>query len=513
MLPLGLQTFSKVRGSGDYYVDKTAYACRMATEGECYFLSRPRRFGKSLFTSMLKELFEGNEDLFKGLFVHDRWDWSVRHPVIRIDFSGGLFTDPDGVRAGVNAQLFGIERRMGITTDYTGLPEPARLSLLIEDLHQRSGRRVVVLVDEYDKPILDAINDTDLARSNRDFLRGFYGSLKFSDEHLRFVFLTGVSKFSKVSLFSGLNNLKDITTNPAYSSVCGFTEADLDRVFSPELQGLDRDLLREWYNGYNWLGPEKVYNPYDVLMLLDEHEFRAHWFETASPTFLIDTLIKRGVPTPTLTGTVGRDKLLSSFDIDRIGTEALMFQTGYLTITGTKQHGVHTLYELDYPNLEVRHSLHTALLEQLAGPEPSHAATIGDLPEILQKGDTQGLHKLFEQFFAGIPHQWHASGRLARYEAYYASVFYTYFAACGLRITAEDTTNLGRIDLTVHTPNNIWLFEFKTTQHTKKGTALQQIHNRGYADKYRNHNLPIILVGIEFNTKTRNITNYQTTHT
>ena len=296
MLPLGVQTFSKVRRSGDYYVDKTAYAHRMASEGECYFLSRPRRFGKSLFVSMLKELFAGNEELFKGLAVHDRWDWSVRRPVVRFDFSGGNFTAPDGLKGNVNAQLIGIQRRTGISVDYAQMPEAERFALLLEELHHKSGRRAVVLVDEYDKPILDAIKNTDLARANRDFLSGFYGCLKFSDEHLRFVFLTGVSKFSKVSLFSGLNNLEDLTMNPAYSSVCGFTETDLDRVFAAELDGLDRALVREWYNGYSWLGAEKVYNPYDVLMLLRQREFRPHWFETASPTFLIDTLINGGCP-------------------------------------------------------------------------------------------------------------------------------------------------------------------------------------------------------------------------
>ena len=309
-----------------------------------------------------------------------------------------------------------------------------------------------------------------------------------------------MSKFSKVSLFSGLNNLQDITLNPAYSTVCGFTETDLDRVFTPELEGLDRDLIREWYNGYSWLGTEKVYNPYDVLMLLHEREFRPHWFETASPTFLINTLIKQRVPTPSLTGTVSRDRLLSSFDVDHIGTEALLFQTGYLTITAEHDDDGDVSYQLDYPNREVRQSLNKTLLRKLAGNTVTEKVKRTPLLTLLRRGDTQGLRKLFEGFFAGIPHQWHTSGRAARYEAYYASVFYTYFAACGLDITPEDATNLGRVDLTVRTPQHIWIFEFKTTEHTPTGTALQQIHDRGYPDKYRTHGLPIILIGIEFDT-------------
>ena len=508
MLPLGVQTFSEVRRSGDYYVDKTAYALRMTAEGKCYFLSRPRRFGKSLFVSMLKELFEGNEELFEGLFVHDRWDWSVSRPVVHLSFGSGDFTTAGGLYEDLSARMEDAESAAGFADDADALP--ARLRRLLAKLHRRSGRRVVVLIDEYDKPILDAIRDPDLKRSNRDFLRGFYAAVKDADEHVRFVFLTGVSKFSKVSLFSGLNNLKDITLNPAYSSVCGFTEADLDRVFAPELQGLDRDLMREWYNGYGWLGTEKVYNPYDVLMLLDERQFRPHWFETASPTFLIDTLIDRGVPTPMLTGTVDRDRLLSSLDVNRIGTEALLFQTGYLTITGEHDDGGDVSYELDYPNREVRQSLNRTLLRELVGDTTAEKAKRTPLLRLLLHGDVEGLRELFKEFFASIPHQWHTSGRAAKYEACYASVFYTYFAACGLDVAVEDATSLGRVDMAVRTPQNIWLFEFKTTQHATAGAALRQMYDRGYADKYRTHDLPIILAGIEFDTETRNIVDYHT---
>ena len=509
VLPLGVQTFSEVRGSGDYYVDKTAFAYRMATEGKCYFLSRPRRFGKSLFVSMLKELFEGNEGLFEGLFVHDRWDWSVCRPVVRLSFGSGFFTEPGGLKADLADQLGDIEARWGLRIEKKSLT--GRFRRLLEELHQRSGRRAVVLVDEYDKPILDTIGSLDRARANRDFLRGFYAAVKDADEHLRFVFLTGVSKFSKVSLFSGLNNLKDITINPVYSSVCGFTESDLDRVFSTELEGLDRDLVREWYNGYSWLGPEKVYNPYDVLMLLDEREFKAHWFETASPTFLVDTLIERGAMIPALDGMIAGERLLSSFDVGRITTEALLFQTGYLTITGTQQQGNKTLYELSYPNSEVRESLNDALLEQLVGPEVFPAVNGVRLLDVLRTGDTQGLRDLFDGFFASIPYQWHATGRADKYEAYYASVFYTYFTACGFDVRVEDATSRGRVDMAAFTPEYIWLFEFKTTRHNPKGAALQQIHDRDYADKYRIHGLPVILVGIEFDIETRSIAKYHTT--
>ena len=510
-LPLGMQTFSEVRGSGDYYVDKTAFALKMFAKGKCYFLSRPRRFGKSLLVSMLQELFEGNEKLFEGLHIHSRWDWSVNNPVVRLSFGRGDFTNPDALKGTVNAQLFSVERVTGVKAGYAGLPEADRFVLLLEELHRQTGRRVVVLVDEYDKPILDALDTPEQAKANRNFLRGMYAAIKDADAHVQFVFLTGVSKFSKVSLFSGLNNLKDITLNPAFSSVCGFTEADLDRVFPTELEGLDRERVREWYNGYSWLGPERVYNPYDILTLLDERMFKAHWFETATPTFLVDTLMRRGVSTATLGGTWTSTELLSAFDVDHITTEALLFQTGYLTITGTQQQDDKTLYRLDYPNLEVRRSLNEALLHQLAGSEAFTTATTGNLMGMLRDGDTEGLHKTFEVFFSGIPYQWHTTGGASNYESCYATVFHICFSTLSVDVIAEDFTSRGRVDLVVRLPQRIWLFEFKVVEEHPTGEAMQQLQNRGYADKHRARGVPIHLVAIEFSRTTRNIAAYETT--
>ena len=369
---------------------------------------------------------------------------------------------------------------------------------------------MVVLVDEYDKPILDALSVTETALANRDFLSGFYGGLKAADAHVRFVLLTGVSKFSKVSLFSGLNNLRDITLNPVYSSVCGFTEADLDRVFAAELEGLDREKVREWYNGYNWLGPERVYNPYDMLMLLAERRFEAHWFETGSPRFLIDTLMHRGVSTVTLGDTMSTSELLSTFDVDYIATEALLFQTGYLTIANTEEWDDETYYKLAYPNLEVRKSLHGALLERMASDTGRQMTSVRKLRQALRDGDGDAMCSLFKSFFANISYQWHTRGSAARYESYYVSVFYTYFAALGLDIAVEDITSRGRIDMTVRTPQRIWLFEFKVAGTPPKGAGMQQMRDRGYADKYRAHGLPILLVAIEFDPETRSITHYET---
>ncbi len=249
-LPIGIQTFRRIREEGYYYVDKTVHARRLADDaGTHYFLSRPRRFGKSLFVDTLKELFEGNETVFRGLSVHDGWDWSRRHPVVRLDFSGGNFRKRGLLEESATAQLEDIGRRAGVETGSGSAP--VRFRRLLETLHERTGRRVVVLVDEYDKPILDALDEADTAKANRDDLRGLYGTLKACDAHVELTFITGVSRFSKVSPFSGLNNLTDLTLDPDYATICGYTDADLDAVFAPELPGLDRDRIREWYDGYD----------------------------------------------------------------------------------------------------------------------------------------------------------------------------------------------------------------------------------------------------------------------
>ena len=359
-LPIGIQTFRKLREEDCYYVDKTAYIRRLLDEGTHFFLSRPRRFGKSLFLDTCKELFEGNQPLFEGLDVHDHWDWSVRHPVLRLDFSSGNYQEPDDLRKEVGAQLTALEEEAEVTPrdDNTAA---ARFRHLMKALHERTGQRVAVLVDEYDKPILDALDVPDVARANRDFLRGLYSTVKFSDAHVRFSLLTGVSKFSRVSLFSGLNNLKDITLDPRYSAICGYSDDDIDTVFAPELLGLDGDEIRDWYNGYSWLGEEKVYNPFDILLLFDSREFKAHWFESGTPTFLVETLFKRQVSSLALDDMLGSSDLLSAFDVDHIATEALLFQTGYLTIARPEPRGNRTYYRLGYPNLEVRQSLNERL--------------------------------------------------------------------------------------------------------------------------------------------------------
>ena len=506
-LPIGIQTFREIREEGCYYVDKTPFILRLLDEGKHYFLSRPRRFGKSLFLDTCKALFEGDEALFEGLAIHCDWDWSVRHPVVRLSFGGGHFTETEGVKARVMAQLDAVERETGVTSGYATAPE--RFGHLLESLHERSGQRVVVLVDEYDKPILDALEVPDIARANRDYLRGLYAVIKDSDAHVRFSFLTGVSKFSKVSLFSGINNLTDLTLKRRYSGICGYTDGDLDTVFAPELPGLDRDEIRRWYNGYWWLGEERVYNPFDILLLFDERRFNAWWFETGSPTFLVETLFRRRVSSVDLGEMVGSEALLSAFDVDDIATEALLFQTGYLTIREERQRGGRTSYRLGYPNREVRQSLNESLLGYLVRNPSRQEANINRLYDLLDANDFEGLRTLFHAFYASIPYEWYTNNDIARYEGFYASVFYSYFAGLGFDITVEDSTSHGRLDMAVRFNANVYLFELKVVEMAGEGAAMAQLKARRYAEKYRAFGEPIHLVGVEFSRDTRNIVAFE----
>ena len=347
------------------------------------------------------------------------------------------------------------------------------------------------------------------ARKNRDTLRGLYAVVKEADAHLRFSFLTGVSKFSNVSLFPGLNSLKDITLDRRYAAICGYQDADLDTAFAPELPGLDRERIREWYNGYCWRGEERLYNPFGVLLLFRNRKFRPWWFETGSPTFLVESLFRRRIATPRLDGLVTSMDLLSAFDVEHIGAEALLFQTGYLTIAGEMSVGTRTQFRLGYPNLEVRQSLNEHLLRRL-DPDPARIEENRTrLHRLLAANDTAGMKALFHAFFAGIPHQWHTKNDIANYEGYHASVFYSYFTGLGADVTVEDSTNLGRIDMAVPAGGRIYLFEFKVIEQSGAGSALAQLVERGYAEKYAARGEPVVLVGVEFSSRTRNIERFE----
>ncbi|QIL44772.1 ATP-binding protein [Acidovorax sp. HDW3] len=502
-LPIGIQSLREIREEGYYYVDKTPLALQLIAQGKYFFLSRPRRFGKSLFLDTLKELFEGNQALFTGLYAENNWDWSVKHPVLRFSFGGGVLGSVADLQDSLHAQLTRHEESCGLPTKYPDAR--SRFAELIVHLATTTGQRVVVLIDEYDKPILDRIEDREKATAIREVLKDFYSVIKDSDPYLRFVFLTGVSKFSKVSLFSGLNNLNDITVDADYSAICGYTDEDVDTVFAPELPGLDKVEIRAWYNGYNWCGTS-VYNPFDLLLLFQKRIFRPYWFETGTPTFLVKLLAERGYFTPNLARLYANEALLSTFDVDGIASEALLWQTGYLTIHDVRQPILgQWVYTLGYPNREVEASLNASLLLGMGADGMQAFQQRLRLIELLQTQNVAGMRDLFHAFFASIPHDWFRNNPIAQYEGFWASVFYSHFAALGIDIALEDATNQGRIDMAVRFEGHVYLFEFKVVELVPEGKALAQLQARNYADKYRTRGEPIHLVGVEFSKDSRNI--------
>ena len=407
-LPIGVSSFRTIRQDNCYYVDKTIHIHRLVDEGYYYFLSRPRRFGKSLLISTLKELFEGNEKLFRGLYIHDHWRWNVKHPVIRISFSAN-YDQPGNLESHIFKQMAVHEKRTGIESpeDCTGAE---RLQHLIISLYDKTDQTVVILVDEYDKPILDVLENQELAQANRDYLRGFYGIIKDCADYIRFVFVTGISMYSKVSLFSGLNNLNDLSLSPEYATVCGYTDAELEKVFTPELaesQQGEREEIQRWYNGYHWLGNETIYNPFDILLYFQSRKLKPHWYKTGTPSFLYHRMKQGALNTLDLENLGMFESELSNFDIERINLNALLFQCGYLTIVKEEMQGSRTFYTLDYPNHEVRLSLNEELLRVVS--DLTEASDRGKtLARLLEANDFEGFERELKAFFAGIPYQHHS---------------------------------------------------------------------------------------------------------
>lgn len=509
-LPLGVQSFRKIRTKGHYYVDKTGFIDQLMQEGsENFFLSRPRRFGKSLFLDTLKEAFEGSKELFEGLALYDKWDWSTSRPVIRMEMSGGNYTLEGDLLETMDSMLLDIEEKFDLKTEES---RPAlRLKRIIKKLYKQTGQKVVVLVDEYDKPIVDALEYPEIAVANRNELRTIYGILKNVTDEVCFSFFTGVSRFSKTSLFSGVNNLMDITVERSYSSICGYTDTEIDREFAPELESVDLDKMRHWYNGYSWLGDEKVYNPYDVLNLFRFGRFEAWWFETGTPTFLMDIMKNERAYSIDVGRSDVHSGILSNFDIGSIDLTALLFQTGYLTIVGTDTIGGVLHYRLDYPNFEVRQSLHY-LFEGMLLPELQETKRSENARNILaslENHDKAGLEEHFRSLLAGIPHQWYDNSQVAQYEAHCASVFYSHLLGLGVDVRAEDSTNRGRADVTVILDSRVYIMEFKISERSEPGDALEQARRKEYADKYRRLGIPISVVGIEYSSAERNIVNFR----
>lgn len=495
-LPLGIQTISEIITNKYLYIDKTKSITALIQEGKYFFLSRPRRFGKSLLISTLKEIFEGNRVLFKGLYIYDKIAWET-HPVIHIDFSVIAHTNDEVLTTALRLFFDKIALKHGITL--TGSAVSDIFNDLVEKLHDMYNQKVVVLVDEYDKPILDVVTDLAIAKKNRNILRDIFSVLKGADQYLKFVFMTGVSKFSKVSIFSGLNNIKDITLSADFSTLLGITDDELRTAFSDRLEKLaDKehlpvdallDKIRRWYNGYSWDGVKRVYNPTSLLNLFFDNKFDNYWFATGTPTFLIEMMRKNNYEIPEIEQTQVGANIIDSYDIDYVDINSLLLQTGYLTIKSIEKIDEEYLYTLAYPNHEVKDSLLHYIIAHFTGNPISKIKPLHiQLKQALRKKDLQRFLTILTSLFAGIPYNLQVKN-----ESYYHSLCYMVLALMGVTINLEVLSDKGRVDGVLTLENCIYIIEFKLG--TAKA-AMKQIKESKYYQPFLNKGKEVLLLGI-----------------
>ena len=508
-LPIGTQYFPSLIEDDCLYIDKTQRIYQLLTSARIYFLSRPRRFGKSLLISTLEAIFKGGKELFKDLWIESSaWLWQA-HPVIRIDFAGLSLDTPQALTKSLLTKLFSIY------TDYKiEITEREDLKIVFTNLITQlsSINKVVLLVDEYDKPIIEHIENPEAAAANRAILKQFYACIKPLDEYLKFVFLTGVSKFSQVSIFSDLNSLQDISMSIQYADLLGITQAELESQCKPHIEALavSQNLtlqetyakIKHWYNGFNFSEAHiKVYNPFSTLLLLSHQQFRGYWFATATPTFLIKLIKKNTDDLVQLEEKLISEKSFTRFEVEHLNLLAILFQTGYLTIESYDNELEQ--YKLCYPNYEVKSALLEELLESFSCLEPQNPSSdyIYQLITQLRSGNLAECIEIIKVFFANIPYEIQL-----KQEKYYQSIFYALFTLLGFKIQAEVSTNKGRIDAVVEVTDAIYIFEFKLYDTAQ--AALDQINTKEYYQKYLTREKKIILVGVGFDQAERNIGEY-----
>jgi hypothetical protein len=511
-LPIGISTLKIIHDDNMVYVDKTGIIYPLVQVRGRYFLSRPRRFGKSLLVDTFKELFEGNEPLFRGLAIHDRWDWSRKHPVIKIDWVSGTLTSREALDQKAVHLLEENCRRLNVDMEWDN--EVSTLfETLITRVVEKTGAPAVVLVDEYDKPLLDNIEHTERAAEMREGLKNFYSALKKVDGLLQFVFLTGVSKFGKVSIFSGINNLKDMTLDSRYADICGYTQRNLETDFARHLDGVDWEQLKLLYNGYNFLG-EAVYNPFDILLFISEGQrYRNFWFETGTPAFLVKLMQNNRYFVPDLETIEAGEELLSTFEIESMEVVTLLFQTGYLSIKESSFRRGQTIYRLGFPNQEVKLSFTDYLITAYTRAAQKKVKLSDGIWEALKAGDPPSLEIAVKRIFAGIPWRNFTNNKLADYEGFYASVLYAYFSAVTGTVIPEDTNNHGQADMTVQLDTNIYVMEIKVIPgelpEGSPNKALEQIRSRNYAEKYRRaQGVQVFELGLVFSRTQRNLVQF-----
>lgn len=506
-LPIGISTFSEIIKENAYYVDKSQYVQHLCESGKYYFLSRPRRFGKSLFVDTIKCAFEGQKDLFKGLYLEENWDWKDTYPVISMSFGRGIMENRAELNQVIHALLSEQAEYHGVTCRHELVAN--RFAELIREMWKQTGKSVVILVDEYDKPILDHIENPAKAGEMRDGLKNFYSVIKDSDRYIRFCFITGVSKFSRVSIFSDLNNLRDISLDSRMGSICGYTQQELELTFCDRLANVDLQKIKSWYNGYNFLGEDTVYNPFDVLLFLDSFQYGNYWFESATPTFLIKLLQQHRFYLPHLEGIDVNESVISSYSIDQLTAETVLFQSGYLTIDTVMQVGPRRVFRLSFPNQEVKLSFTDAILAGYAPGLQVLANFQNNLYHALASRDMESIQQIFKSFFSSIPYEWYTAGNMDRYEGYYASVVYAFLASLGFELHPEKSASHGRADLVLKTDQTVYVMEFKVVEILGDGKkAIDQIREKKYHDSYIGSGKDVVLVGMDFSRKERNLVGF-----
>lgn len=502
-LPIGQQYLKSIINGKSIYVDKTECIYELCEPlDRAYFLSRPRRFGKSLTVDTIHELFSGNKTLFKGLWIEDKWDWSQTYPVIR--FSLDKIGYEDGLRDALIIAINKNARRLGVSIKSKN-PGQA-FEELIENVVEKTGKQVVILIDEYDRPIVDYIDPNDLSKANeqRNILKYFFGILKGASNHIRFLFITGVSKFAKVSIFSDLNHLYDLTLDARYAALCGYTQAELTHYFQPFFKQMPPDTLekmKKWYNGYSWDAKTAVYNPFSVLCFFKNKSYHEFWFETGTPTFLVRILRARF--DYKLEEVEVNNRILDSFTLENLhdlDITSLLLQTGYLTI---KEITPYNNFILNYPNEEVKNAFAQLLLGSYVQKPPS-MPHIGHIAEAFDKNHVARVIHVINDLVQSIPDQNYVKDE----EKFFHAIIHLIFTIVGTDVRSEVHTPIGRMDTIVVTKNRIFLFEFKLNEPAD--AAIQCVKDRHYAEHLRHRNIPITAIGVSFSTKTKGVAEWKT---
>jgi len=507
-LPIGMQTFEKIREGDFLYADKTKQIHQLITSGNYFFISRPRRFGKSLTLSTIKEIFSGNGKLFDGLWIENQWDWNKIHPVVHIQFNEiGYATN--GLENALNNELGRIATHYNIALTAESYDQKFRE--LLEKLAGSRGK-VVVLIDEYDKPLIDYLEKEQLptAFEHQRILKNFYSILKSADPHIEFLLITGVSKFSKVSIFSDLNNLQDITLHQRHATLVGYSQIELEANFREWINYTLSDLtqeteasllskIKEWYNGYTWNAKDFVYNPFSILNFFSSGAFQNFWFKTGTPTFLIKKMQEQRFFS--FEDLKVNEIIFESYSLDNLELRSLLFQTGYLTIKAIDDRGQYTL---DYPNREVAESMYNHLIGALLHRSPLDSARpVFQLEEAFIKNDPAKIITVINAMLKDVP----SILLSGQDEHFYHALVHLHFRYLGFFIQSEVHTSDVRMDAVVHTPHRVFLLEFKINQNAE--VALKQIRDKDYAGKFAADGKEIVAIGINFDTNQRAISDWK----